>query len=201
LENTTLLRRIPLLFAPYYLQDGMNEHGVAVSDMSVDGVKPPHDADKPDVIHATAMRLILDYAKSTDEAIDMLNQYNIHFAEVTGHLLIADATGKSAVVEFIDGRIEATTTKENWQVCTNHRICGMGEVENDECCGRYQLASKQLASLSATANADDVMRIMESVAKEEWTMWTSVYDLSAREFRVAYRRHFDKPHHGDLSGR
>jgi hypothetical protein len=31
-------------------------------------------------------------------------------------------------------------------------------------------------------------------------MWTSVYDLSARKFRVAYRRHFDNTYVGSLAG-
>ncbi len=39
LEQTSLTRRLPLLFAPYYLQDGMNQYGVAVADMSVPGVR------------------------------------------------------------------------------------------------------------------------------------------------------------------
>src|SRR5262249_22450360 len=35
LDQTRLIDRLPLLFAPYYLMDGMNRYGVAVSDMSV----------------------------------------------------------------------------------------------------------------------------------------------------------------------
>ena len=60
LEELSLFERIPLLFAPYYLQDGMNQHGVAVADMSVAGVKPPYDGTRPNILHSTAMRLILD---------------------------------------------------------------------------------------------------------------------------------------------
>lgn len=201
LETTSLIERLPLLFAPYYLQDGMNRFGVAVADMSVDEVKTPYDPAKPDLIHATAMRLILDYAKTTDEAIELLKQYNIHFAETTCHLLIADASGKSAVVEFFDGELQTTHTDQNWQVCTNHRICGNSERASDETCDRYRLASEQLAKSGADAGADDVMQIMASVSKDYgdiWTMWTSVYDLTSREIRVAYKRQFDNPYAGSL---
>jgi hypothetical protein len=194
LELTSLIQRIPLLFAPYYLQDGMNRHGVAVSDMSVEGVKLPFDESKPNIIHSTAMRLILDYATSLDDAIAILQQFNVHFVETTCHLMIADAAGKSAVVEYIDGKIEVTPAAENWQVCTNHQIRGKTEEENDQCCDRYHTASDGLAELSAAGGADDVMQIMESVSKEGWTMWSSVYNLTDREFCVAYRRHFDKPY-------
>jgi hypothetical protein len=151
LEATNLIQRIPLLFAPYYLQDGMNRHGVAVSDMSVDDVEAPFDAAKPNILHSTAMRLILDYAKTTDDAIALLHEYNIHFGETTGHLMIADRSGKSAVVEFIGGQIVATPTDQNWQVCTNHCIAGKAEGENDQSCDRYRVASERLAALPSAA--------------------------------------------------
>jgi hypothetical protein len=200
LESTSLIRRIPLLFAPFYLQDGMNQHGVAVADMSVDGVTVPRDTAKPEVLHSTAMRLILDYAKTTDEAIELLKQYNVYFIATTCHLMIADAGGKSAVVEFIDGKMEVTPAGENWQVCTNHQICGTSEEQSDQTCERYRIASEQLALMSGSADAGDMMRVMESVSKKDWTMWSSVYDLTNRTFRLAYRGHFDQPVAGSLAG-
>jgi hypothetical protein len=194
LEETNFIERIPLLFAPYYLQDGMNQHGVAVADMSVDGVAAPQDPAKPNLLHSTAMRLILDYAKSTDEAIKLLKEYNIHFAETTCHLMIADAAGNSVVVEFIDGDVKATPTESYWQVCTNHQISGKSEAENDQCCERYHSASDQLAALPSAASSNDVMTVMQSVAQKDWTMWTSVYNLTRREHQLAYRRDYSKPH-------
>jgi predicted choloylglycine hydrolase len=190
LETTSLFRRIPLLFAPYYLQDGMNQFGVAVADMSVHGVQPPHDPSKPNIIHSLAMRLILDYARTTDEAIELLKEYNVYFVAVKCHLLIADASGKSVVVEFIDGEMKTTPTQENWQVCTNHEICGKSEAENDAACKRYRQASDALAAMGSTVSTSDVMNVMESV-KQPSTMWTSVYNLSTGNFSFAYRRQYD----------
>jgi hypothetical protein len=117
----------------------------------------------------------------------------------TCHLLIADGSGKSAVVEFFDGQMHVTTTNEPWQVCTNHAIIGKSEAENDACCDRYRLASDQIAHLSSAAGPNDVMDIMASVSKENWTMWTSLYELTSGEFRVAYRRQYDKPFVGNLN--
>jgi hypothetical protein len=200
LETTSLWERIPLLFAPYYLQDGMNEHGVAVADLSVDGVEPPLDGKRPNILHSTAMRLILDYATNVDEAVDMLKRYNVYFVAETCHFMIADASGKSAVVEFINGDVKVTPAKESWQVCTNHQIHEASEQQCDERCERYRTASEQLAKASATAGIDDVMRVMESVSRENWTMWTSVYDLTSKDCRIAYRRHYDKPYVDSLNG-
>jgi hypothetical protein len=192
LEQTSIFERIPLLFAPYYLQDGMNQHGVAVADMEVEGVRTPHDPAKPSVIHSLAMRLILDYAKNTDEAIELLKRYNIYFVQETCHLMIADAAGKSAVVEFIDGELKTTATQENWQVCTNHQISGKSETENDTACNRYRTASDELANAGGGASVGDVMQVMESVHQDS-TMWTSVYDLSTGEYSVAYRKQYAEP--------
>jgi hypothetical protein len=194
LDATNLLERVPLLFAPYYLQDGMNRDGVAVSDMSVKGVKPPYDAMKPSIIHSAAMRLILDYAKTTDEAVELLKQFNIRFVAETCHLMIADGTGKSVVVEFIDGQIKPTTTYENWQVCTNHELCGKSNEENCAECDRYLLASTALAEFQDKARAVDVMNVMQSVSKDNWTMWSSVYDLTSGAFKIAYRRDYARPY-------
>jgi hypothetical protein len=150
-------------------------------------------AAKPNIIHATAMRLILDYAKSTDEAVELLNEYNVQFVGETCHLMIADASGKSEVVEFIGGEMKTTGSKENWQVSTTHQLSGKSEDENDRTCNRYHTASDKLATLSTNADADDVMNIMQAM-HQDTTMWTSVYDLSTGEFRVAYRRRHETPY-------
>lgn len=199
LDSTSLIQRLPLLFAPYYLQDGMNEFGVAVSDMAVPGARPPDDPAKPNIIHSAAMRLILDYAKTTDEAIDLLKDFNIHFVAETCHLMVADARGKSAVVEFIDGKLQPTVTDESWQVCTNHQICGKTKAQNCEACGRYKTASTELTGLHAKGDAQHVMKIMQSVAQPSRTMWSSVYDLTSGNFEIAYRRHFDDVYHDRLA--
>jgi hypothetical protein len=105
--------------------------------------------------------------------------------------MIVDATGKSVVVEFVDGQLRPTRTKECWQICTNHELCGKSEDENCQCCSRYKLASAELTDLHAKGDANDVMKIMQSVSKANHTMWSSVYDLTTGDFEIAYRQHFD----------
>ena len=77
--------------------------------------------------------------------------------------MIADATGKSVVVEFIDGELKPTTTNENWQVCTNHEICGKSEARTTASCSRYQAASNELADMHGDVSPNDVMKVMQSV--------------------------------------
>jgi hypothetical protein len=193
LANPSLGDRLRLLFAPYVVEDGLNEHGVAVSEMAADGSRPPRDAGQPDVLNVLALRLVLDYARNTDEAVELLRGYNIHFPVVPCHFLIADRGGKSVVVEFIDGKMEVVPSSGPWQVATNHLLRGKSEAENCRACGRYRKASDRLAQAGPDFGADEVTGVMSAVSAENWTMWTSVYELSTGEYRVAYRRQY-----GDL---
>jgi hypothetical protein len=42
------------------------------------------------------------------------------------------------------------------------------------------------------------MGIIAAASVENWTMWTSVYDLDSGEYRIAYRRHYDDLFRGRL---
>ena len=131
LDQTSLVARLPLLFAPYYVMDGMNRQGLAVADMSVPAAQAPTANGKPSIIQSTLMRLILDEAASVDEALAIVRSYNVHFVQHPEHLMIADATGRSVVVEFVASEVRVTESTESWQVCTNHLICDKTEEQND----------------------------------------------------------------------
>ncbi len=201
LANPTLAERFRLLFLPYLVMDGMNEHGVAIGEMALSDTRAPTDPAKPSVINPLVIRLILDYARNTDEAVAIMRNYNIHFPAVPCHYLIADAKGKSVAVEFIDGRVETISTSETWQVSTNHRLLGKSEAENDQACWRYQTASDRVAKLGGRLDTAGMVEVMAAVSVKDWTMWTSVYNLSTGEFRIAYRRNFENLHSGTLEMR
>lgn len=191
LEEASFVELIPLLFAPYYLMDGMNEHGVAISSMSLEDSVAPNQPGRPEVLLSIAMRLVLEYAETTAEAIELLKQYNIRFAETSCHIMIVDADGDAAVVEFLGGQIKVTRRDEAWHVCTNHRLWGTTEEESDQACNRYQQASDSLAEFNSKAGSKQMMDLMASVAVENWTMWTTTYNLSTGEFRFAHKMQYE----------
>lgn len=198
LDRTSLVERLPLLFAPYYLMDGINRHGVAVADMSVPEAKPPLDPDKPHIIQSTLMRLILDQARSTSEAIEIVREFNVHFVEQPEHFLIADASGDFRVVEFVDGEIRLTTPTGSRQVCTNHSLWGKSEEENDQICPRYRAGSDAADRRSGQLDLNGTRDIARSMSVDNWTMWTSAYDLRRGEMRLLYRARPDTEHRESL---
>lgn len=198
LDQSSLVERFPLLFAPYYVMDGMNRHGVAISEMSVDPVEAPWDEHKPDMMAPTMMRLILDYAEDTQGAIDLIKGYNVCFPHDRVHFLVADASGDSRIVEFLDGQIRETRSDAAWQVCTNMLIWGADEESKDGRCGRYQTASKQAEDLQQPITKTNAIEITRSMAVPNYTMWTSVYNLPAGKFSLLYKSQLDSEYSDEL---
>ncbi len=198
LDQTGLLDRLPLLFAPYYLMDGMNRHGVAVSDMSVPHAEPPVTPGKPAIIQSTLMRLILDHAKTSDDAVELVREFNVHFVEQPEHLMVADASGNFRIIEFIDGEIRVTSTDQRWQVCTNQVMWQKSEQECDAACARYRAGSEAAERLSAGVGLADARDVIRTMSVDNWTMWTSVYDLTNRRMSVLYKAQIDTEYRDGL---
>ena len=96
--------------AAYAPLDGMNDAGVAcgiyMSYQGPDGgtVATDQNTEKPDLTSTTMLRLILDYADDVDEAIELVKQYDFHdSANSSFHYMVADASGKSAILEWVNG--------------------------------------------------------------------------------------------------
>jgi choloylglycine hydrolase len=207
LENLSLSNRTRLLLAPYVPMDGMNDRGLAISCMTANESRlPPADPARPTVIVTTLMRLVLDYADTTDEAVAVMCRFNLDFDGVPCHFLVADRTGKSVVVEFVDGQIETVLGAGRWQVSTNHLLYGKSAAENDAACDRYRTAAARLDDTSQMLDAHEVMRLMGAVSAENRTMWTSLFNLTTGDYQIAYRRQYENlfsdrlPQHSELVG-
>ena len=89
---------IQKIASPFLPFDGMNEKGVAIALLAVPEAEPPYDSNKITLNTTTAIRLVLDYAATVEEAVELLRNYNIYFSgDVECHYLIADASGQSVI--------------------------------------------------------------------------------------------------------
>lgn len=104
-----LMDKIICLAAPYAPLDGINDAGVACGIyMTYQGgeetIPTDQDTDKPDFTSTTLLRLILDYADNVEEAVEIASAYDLHdSANTSYHYMVADATGKSAILEWTNG--------------------------------------------------------------------------------------------------
>ncbi len=108
-EIDGLMSKAISLAAPYVPLDGMNDAGVSCGIyMSYQGpgsgaVATDQNTEKPDLTSTTMLRLILDYADSVEEAVELVSQYDLHDSASTSfHYMVADSTGKSAILEWVN---------------------------------------------------------------------------------------------------
>lgn len=106
-----LMNKITCLAAPYAPLDGINDAGLSCGIyMSYQGgtakegtvATNQNNPDKPDITSTTMLRMVLDYASTVDEAVKLIEKYNLHdSANTSFHYMIADASGKSAILEWV----------------------------------------------------------------------------------------------------
>ena len=166
---------------------GMNEAGLVVSQMWLDGATyEPADA-RPAIGVLEWMQHLLDTAASVDEALAIAAGVRIE-SRVPLHYLIADASGRAAVVEFLDGRRVVRTRDDLPHVALANS--GYGEslafLENhSSLTGTSSLARFARAALASNSTSSDVLAhafaALAEVAQPGYTRWSIVYDLKARE--------------------
>ena len=108
------------LAAPFLPFDGMNEKGLAIALLAVHKAEVPYNPDKITLNTTTAIRLVLDKAATVEEAIELLKQYNIYFSGgIECHYLIADASGHSVIVEYVNQELCVVESETEYQIASN----------------------------------------------------------------------------------
>ena len=186
------VQAIIALYAPL---DGMNEKGLAVSvNMIQDSDTIEQNTDKPDITTTTAIRLLLNRAADVEEAISLLEQYDMHASMgMMIHFAIADADGRSVAVEYVNNEMTVTDT----QIVTNFYIAqgekyGIGTSQSHL---RYDILHEAL-NAEGVMNAEEVRNALDSVSKDnfgefESTEWSIVMNQETKEMTYYHRENYD----------
>ena len=186
------VQAIIALYAPL---DGMNEKGLAVSvNMIQDSDTIEQNTDKPDITTTTAIRLLLNRAADVEEAIFLLEQYDMHASMgMMVHFAIADADGRSVAVEYVNNEMTVTDT----QIVTNFYIAqgekyGIGTSQSHL---RYDILHEAL-NAEGVMNAEEVRNALDSVSKDnfgefESTEWSIVMNQETKEMTYYHRENYD----------
>ena len=197
--------RLRLLASPYVTVDGVNEHGLAVSEMAVHGMATPcriesQGPDRATIINNHIMRLVLDYARDVDEALELIRDYDVHFPETCTHHLLADASGSAAVVEYVGGEVVVTRNWEPWQVSSNFLIWEEAHRRGDAPCWRYSAAYGALKEAEGSITQREAMDIAREVSTVD-TVWSAVYSLTSGRIQVVMGRNYEQVHEFRLEER
>jgi hypothetical protein len=177
---------------PYYPFDGMNEKGVAVGMNALSHAQSPFDPSKVTIGELQLIRLVLDYASSTQEAISLIQEYNIRIEEPPIHYLIADSSGYSVVIEFVNGKMEIMENTNPWQLTTNFIITGLDSPDSAPC-WRYKTAWESLSSKNGSLTEDQAITLLQDVSVSS-TRWSTIFNLKTRQLQIAMGREYDNMH-------
>lgn len=137
-DLTGVMDKITTLAAPYAPLDGMNDAGVScgiyMTYQGEETVATDQKTDKPDLTSTTLIRMILDYADNVDEAVEIASKYDLHDSATTSfHYMIADASGKSAILEWVNGTdlTDNDGTKRELIVTYNDDDANLGKREGN----------------------------------------------------------------------
>ncbi len=176
--------------AVYVPLDGINEKGLCVADLIAgDNEVTRQDTDKADLTTTSAIRLLLDRAANVDEALKLLEEYDMNSSiGMAHHLSISDKEGNSVVVEYVKGEMIVTET----DTVTNHYLAkgekfGVGNEESHRRFGKIQDMKNSINSRDAMAGC------MENVSYAGETQWSIVYDKENLTMDFYNRRDFGSP--------
>ncbi len=189
------------LAALYVPMDGMNEKGLYIADlMAGDDEKTEQEWGKTSIITTDAIRLVLDKAANVDEALDLIEEYDMH--SVIGwahHFAIADAQGKAVAVEWVNNKMYVSETS----MLTNHYVTespkkddGLNpETENSRI--RFMELEKRMMDSKYQMSPEQVRDTLKSVRAGQYdgkalTVWSAVFEPGKKRVEYNFRENYDK---------
>ncbi len=203
-----LKKKMACLTAPFICLDGMNEKGVSMAVLTLDSEPTYQQTGKPVIATSLAIRLVLDNAASTDEAIELLSKYDM--LAVNGrdyHFYITDASGDSRVVEYdCNSGIRETVVTPSRSV-TNFFIMYKDLVLPNQHNDPYGHGKERYDSMEAIFDANEenitkdiaweALKASSQAPKEgdvtSNTQWSILYDNTTRTADIVLRRDWNSP--------
>jgi predicted choloylglycine hydrolase len=185
------------LAAPYSPSDGINEHGLAVATLTDVSAVYTNNSDKITLFDMTVPRLLLNKAKSVDEAIECIEKYNLFYDVAPLHYMVADSAGDAAVIEFVDGKMVITKKKRNYQVVTNFTLYNNPALEGFGK-DRYENIENELERCQGIIAEYDALELLKKNVIPGDEQWSAVYNLTKRKVMVTFSRDYDHVYNYEL---
>ena len=202
--------------APYFPTDGVNEKGVSAAVLQVNYARKQKSGSRTPIGVFAAVRLILDHADTVDNAIALIDQYNLYFDPAfMAQFVIADSTGQSALVEFVNGKMYVIKSDKPYQIAANFNNMEeefdkdgyvfpdlykkwldeskVGAYEADKAgYVRYDFMYDSLYNSSGILSLDEGFELLENVASPDNLQYSVIYNLSTCEAVILTDNDWDK---------
>lgn len=203
--DSSLSVKMACLAAPFCILDGVNEKGVSIAVLTLDSKPTDQNTGKGKIASSLAIRLVLDFAATTQEAVDILKKYDMY--AVNGrdyHYFISDASGDSRVIEydcetedrtFVDTPMPAITNfyaKYIDKVKSHQRngIYGHGKERYDYMMQIIEPNHGVLSSENAWAALKAASTAPNPASVTSNTQWSIIFNNTKKSADITLRRHW-----------
>jgi len=187
---------------------GMNEAGLVVENMWLDGTIYPAADARPEINMSQWIQYQLDNCRTVAEVIATDKQVRLENTPIRAriHYLVCDATGDAATIEFLDGKMRVHQGKDlpyralanDPYALSEHHLRtnpAKGDLSNprpqtgslDRFC---RAAARAQAFKPAKEPARDLayaFATLDQVKQGNYTVWQMVYDVPARQIHFRTR--------------
>ena len=163
LPEKGLINRYKTLASVYSPLDGMNEKGFAVAvNTAVEQVTHQHTGKTP-VMTTLAIRLLLDRAASVEEALEILRNIDMNSSSKIGyHFQMADRSGDTAIVEYIDNKMVVIRRKpEDRSFCLTN-FTRSNEEQNGTGKERYEIMDSRLKGKDGVLTKREALELLDA---------------------------------------
>lgn len=198
--------RYASLTAPFICIDGLNEKGVSIAVLTLDSEPVHQKTGKPTLTTSLAVRLVLDNASSTKEAIELLERYDMFASSGRDyHFYITDGTGDGRVIEFDCDSAKREMVVTKIDAITNFYGMHIGKVLPNQKNGiyghgkeRYDAVMKVLEEEKDNLTEESVWHALKATSQDfnpqnitSNTQWSIDYNNTDLTAKVSIRRHWD----------
>lgn len=204
--TSSLSKKLATLTAPFICLDGINEKGVSIAVLVVDSEPVFQQTEKDTIFTTLAIRLVLDRAATTDEAIEILKGYDMFASSGKDyHFYINDASGNGKVVEWDCESETRELVATSVDVVTNFYTIYADKVLPNQRNGiyghgkeRYDAIKEVLEQQNGNYTYDtawDALKASAQLPSEtditSNTQWSIVFDNTNLTAEIVVRRNWD----------
>lgn len=204
--NASVSKKLACLTAPFICLDGINEKGVSIAVLTLDSEPTYQDTGKQSIATTLAIRLVLDRAATTEEAVELLSNYDMFATSGRDyHFYITDASGDGRVVEW-DPEAEGRPLKATpMRAITNFYALYPDLVQPNQKNGiyghgkeRWEAVEEVLGAHEGDQGEDVVWEALRASAQDpnpedvtSNTQWSAIYDNTGLTLEVCLRRNWN----------
>ncbi len=204
------MNRSFMMLAPYVPFDGMNEKGLSIGILELECPAVFQLTEKPNLTCTMMIRAVLDKAATVQEAIEIFRAYDLReplfMPNYSYHYHIADASGNSVVVEYINGKMNLIYPEKkdgnrvDYIAAANYCLTPGADDPNGMGQERVAKVYSYLYKTSGVLSTVQAIDVLHRVSMDEddlhgficSTIWSIVYDQTELTLKLCSQNNFEK---------